>query len=101
MMSFWYGNSGMVIEPPCCPPLPPPVFDAAGLLIDDPSPESGFVRSSESVPEDKCCSSVAEADDDPGLVVPNAQISDCVVSEFTCPTMRKYPRKWVGEGLPE
>ena len=83
-MSFWYGNSGIEIAPPCCEPPAPPAFDAAGLLSDDPSPESCFVKSNESVPDDRCCCKFADTEDEPGFVVPKAQMSDCVVSEFAC-----------------
>jgi hypothetical protein len=44
--------------------------------------EIGLVRSNVKVPEARCCSRIAFLAEEPGLVVPKAQIIACIVSEL-------------------
>lgn len=80
MTSFWNGSKGVLTEPE----LPEPDPEAAGSPTEEPE-DSALVRSSERVPEfpAACCVKGASAAEDPGFVVPNAQMTVCFVTELT------------------
>ena len=66
IINFWYGWNGMeTVEPPL------PAVGVGVPLEDD---EIAFVKSSDKVPEERCCSIEASSADEPGLVLPNAQM---------------------------